>query len=217
MSYSNGPRIITDSLVFCIDPVSSKNSGSTIRDLGPQNCNGTLTNGASISSNYFLLDGTNDYIDFTTNNIISNTITVDIWFYVGNTNNNLIICAGDNAYNSASWNWGLFVCCSQGVSNNLLGRAEAGAGGLNLGNVSSNYLNQWNNITITRDNGNFYKNGFLFGNHTPSTTSTKILRLGGVSGAYFNGRIGSVRIYNRSLTSIEILQNYNALKGRFEL
>ena len=121
MSYSNGPRIITDSLVFCIDPVSSKNSGSTIRDLGPQNCNGTLTNGASISSNYFLLDGTNDYIDFTTNNIISNTITVDIWFYVGNTNNNLIICAGDNAYNSASWNWGLFVCCSQGVSNNLLG------------------------------------------------------------------------------------------------
>lgn len=33
---------------------------------------------------------------------------------------------------------------------------------------------------------------------------------------YFNGSIGSVRIYNRVLTDAEILQNYNATIGRFQ-
>jgi hypothetical protein len=32
---------------------------------------------------------------------------------------------------------------------------------------------------------------------------------------YFNGRIASVQIYNRALSSTEVLHNYNALKGRF--
>lgn len=215
MSYHNGPKITTDGLVFCIDPVSQKNSGSTLTDLGSQNCNGTLTNGASLVNNYVLLDGTNDYVNFATNNIISNLLTIDIWFYMADTNNNLIICAGDNTYNSSSWNWGIFACCSPGASNNLLGRADAGGGGLNLGNVTSNYLNRWNNITITRSNGNFYKNGVFYNSSTSSTTSDKALRLGGVPGAYFNGRIGPVRIYNKTLSASEILQNYNATKSRY--
>lgn len=214
MSYHNGPRIVNDGLLFCIDPVSSKNSGSTITDLGSQNCNGTLTNGASISSNYFLLDGTNDYIDFATNNIISNTITIDIWLYISQANNTIIICAGDNVYNSGSWNWSIFACCS-GASNNLVARADPGGGGFNLGSINSIFLNQWNNIVITRNNGSFYRNGVLLGSATSSTTSDKVLRIGAAGGVYFNGRIGPVRIYNKSLTSSEILQNYNATKARY--
>jgi hypothetical protein len=31
----------------------------------------------------------------------------------------------------------------------------------------------------------------------------------------FNGNIYNVQIYNRALSSTEILQNYNALKGRY--
>lgn len=41
---------------------------------------------------------------------------------------------------------------------------------------------------------------------------------GGFSGSrgyYFNGDIGLVRVYNRALTSSEISQNFNALRGRF--
>lgn len=217
MSYSNGPKIITDGLVFCIDPASQKNSATTLKDLGSQNCDGTLTNGAAFSNNYISLDGTDDYINFASNNIINNILTVDIWFYIGNTNNNLIICAGDNTYNSSSWNWGLFACCSAGAANTLLGRADAGGGGLNLGNISSVYLNQWNNITMTRSNGNFYKNGTYFNTSTVSVLSDKPLRLGGVPGAYTNGRIGTVRIYNKTLTANEILINYNATKSRYGL
>lgn len=215
MSYTNGPKITTDGLVFCIDPISQKNSTSIITDLGPQNCNGTLTNGASLLNNYIILDGVNDFINFPNNSIISNLITIDIWFLISNTNNTLIICAGDNVYNSGSWNWGLFACCSPGSANNLLGRADAGGGGINLGNVSSFYLNKWNNITIVRSSGAFYRNGIFFGTFSSSTLSDKPLRLGGVNGAYFNGRIGPVRIYNKALNANQILQNYNATKGRY--
>lgn len=218
MSNQYGPRIVTNGLQFCIDPISTKNSISILTDLGPQNCNGSLTNGASLVNNYVLLDGINNFINFTTNNIISNIITIDIWFYISNLSNNLIICAGDNLYNSAAWNWGLFACCSADVNNNLLGRADPGAGGLNLGNISSFYLNRWNNITIVRSGGLFYRNGIFFGtSSTFSTVSDKPLRVGGVITAFLNGRIGPVRIYNRSLSANEILQNYNATKSRFNL
>ena len=33
--------------------------------------------------------------------------------------------------------------------------------------------------------------------------------------SYTNGNIGPIHIYNRALSSTEVLHNYNALKGRF--
>ena len=32
----------------------------------------------------------------------------------------------------------------------------------------------------------------------------------------FNGKISNIQIYNRALSASEVLQNYNALKSRFE-
>jgi hypothetical protein len=32
---------------------------------------------------------------------------------------------------------------------------------------------------------------------------------------YFNGYIGAWKIYNRALTSTEVTQNFNALRGRY--
>ena len=37
------------------------------------------------------------------------------------------------------------------------------------------------------------------------------------SGNYFTGRISNVQVYNRALTSQEIVQNYNATKKRYGL
>ena len=34
---------------------------------------------------------------------------------------------------------------------------------------------------------------------------------------YFDGKMGPVRSYNRALSATEVLQNYNATKGRFGL
>ena len=43
-------------------------------------------------------------------------------------------------------------------------------------------------------------------------------RLGYASGGgypYFNGNISQIQIYNRALSATEILQNFNALRGRY--
>jgi hypothetical protein len=38
----------------------------------------------------------------------------------------------------------------------------------------------------------------------------------GVSeGAFFNGNVGNVQIYNRALSATEVQQNFNALRGRY--
>ena len=56
-------------------------------------------------------------------------------------------------------------------------------------------------------------------NTVTSNTLTSAGLLIGFSGAgfYLNGNIGQVQIYNKALTQQEILQNYNATKGRFGL
>jgi len=53
----------------------------------------------------------------------------------------------------------------------------------------------------------------------PNFSSTDVFYLGRtVSAAWYNdGRISNTHIYNRSLSSTEVLHNYNALKGRFGL
>jgi hypothetical protein len=72
-----------------------------------------------------------------------------------------------------------------------------------------------------------YINGSLLGvsyNGTiPSTTSNtdSIFAVGNTQGSGYNnpsdGNIAQVLIYNRALSDTEVLQNYNATKGRFGL
>jgi hypothetical protein len=38
-----------------------------------------------------------------------------------------------------------------------------------------------------------------------------------LAGYYYNGSMAIIRVYNRNLSASEVLQNYNALKGRFSL
>lgn len=83
----------------------------------------------------------------------------------------------------------------------------------------------WNNID---NNYYFYRNGQLV--HTGEWIDASInanksdtVKVGGniYKGAspnnYWNGEINILRIYNRALTSIEVLHNYNSIRGRFEI
>jgi hypothetical protein len=58
------------------------------------------------------------------------------------------------------------------------------------------------------------------GSLNAGTSTYPYLTLMGRYGGAFNnagGRLAKVQIYNRVFTTTEILQNYNALKGRFGL
>ena len=92
--------------------------------------------------------------------------------------------------------------------------------------------NKWYHAVIARDgaaydsaNINFYMNGVLKNTRAedgradvdyPSNTTVQIGRGGSATGA-MDGDIALVRIYSKQLSTSEVLQNYNALKGRFGL
>ena len=82
--------------------------------------------------------------------------------------------------------------------------------------------NQWVHTACSRNGStwNFYKNGQIDGTGSDDSTVPDIaanVKLGSATGEEFGGKLASVQIYNRYLTTEEIKQNYNATKKRFGL
>jgi hypothetical protein len=113
---------------------------------------------------------------------------------------------------------------------NIQWRQHYGAGYTNLSTDTATYINtsNWYQVVGTFISGRrrLYINGNLVNSDTQAgTISTNsggmsIGVYGGYSGArgyYYNGNLAICRVYNKELTSAEILQNYNATKGRFLL
>jgi hypothetical protein len=108
-----------------------------------------------------------------------------------------------------------------------------GVDGLTIGfyngawNISSAYTltaGNWYHLVGNFDGANLrlYVNGV--NQVTTANTGTPTVNTGGIRlmrrwdyDEYWGGHLSTVKIYNRALTSQEILQNYNATKGRFGL
>jgi hypothetical protein len=82
-------------------------------------------------------------------------------------------------------------------------------------------INRWNFAAIvvnrTGNQVSFYINGnFVIGNNGGSQGPYGI-QIGGLATEHSIGQFSFLQFYNRVLSASEILQNYNALKGRFNL
>lgn len=213
MSYYNGPRIVTDGLVLCLDAGSSKSypgSGSILYDLSGQNNHGTIYNSPSINNGIITLDKSNDYLEILQ---VLQPLTIDFWFSTPDTNNAAIIYAGVNTYNSNSWQWSLFY-----YNNTLFWRPDSGSGGYNITSFVS--VNNWYHFIMTRDSNN--SKVYINGQNVATSSFGRVevtgsIRIGHASSFYWNGSFGPLKMYDRILTSAQIQQNYNALRGRFGL
>src|SRR6056300_893270 len=84
--YANGPKIVTDGLVLCLDAANRKSypgSGSTWYDLSGNNYHGSI-NGATFANNTFNFDGTDDYIDLSShasNLIFDSPVTINSFIF----------------------------------------------------------------------------------------------------------------------------------------
>lgn len=85
-------------------------------------------------------------------------------------------------------------------------------------------LNTWYNVTFVRSGSNIYLyvNGVLTAtitsftaNIVPSNSTIYIGMSQHAPGQCFNGKISVAQIYNRALSSNEVVQNFNALRGRY--
>jgi hypothetical protein len=219
------PRLVTNGLVMCLDAGNRKSyvSGSnTWFDLSGNNNSGSLsgptyssTNGGSI-----VFDGTDDQV-VVAGSITTSTATFCVWIRRdgnqttyrgilfsrgggGNVsgmnffNSNQIGYHWNDAANTYTWNpplvipdlaWSMCVISvSPTFATAYLCQASGISSATNVVNHSSTTLNS---IRLANDSG--------------------------VGGRFFKGNIAQSLIYNRALSASEVLQNYNATKGRFGL
>jgi len=225
MAGNVAPNIVTDGLVLYLDAANTKSyvSGSTIwTDLVGIN-NGTLTNGPTFNSangGSIVFDGVDDFVLTTnpTSNILSNlsSYTVSFWVKI-------------NSYGGNG-----SVLLSSSGTNNLFIQAQSAAVYIGVIGSSNNYLtlsismstltlNKISNMVWVKDSNTayFYLNSIRY--TFPGTAnfnfigSDNTLNIGKYVSSGFNlpGNIYNTQIYNRTLSSQEVLQNYNATKGRY--
>jgi hypothetical protein len=228
MALGHSPFIVSDNLLFCMDAANQKcynSSGTIITDLCGRN-NLTMSNVTHNSSGipYFNFNGTNSYCyNFSASNpLTSNSATVIAWI-------NPNVTQPDGTYS------GIFA----------LGTKGCGLGGGNgqtlLFSMTSTRVltmakwcddsysslqvpnNSWSMVSLIK-NGAVTK--FAVNETIQTAANTGTQNFAGSSftigctdnpGRFYSGNIGLVALYNKALSDTEVLQNFNALRGRFAI
>lgn len=235
MSLRRGPSIVKDGLVFYVDAANPESyvSGSTTTDslVGGISC--SLINDINFSTDNqgnWVFDGIDDYIEVLANGNGSifaiQDYTLDMWFksdfngtydvlwsydYITHTNpfysQHLrinTVTPGVNGNIAYAWN-------INGTTFDSMG-----AGAITTG---------WQNCSVTKSpvETKIYLNGILkntktYTSHTVSYYNQEIwIGKSNFANGIAKGNFSSIKFYNKVLTDNEVQQNYNALKGRFEL
>jgi hypothetical protein len=221
--------IITNGLVLNLDAgftPSYSRSGTTWYDISLSGNNGTLTNGPTFSSDNsgsIVFDKVDDIVQ--RNSIdVGNNFTIGIWCKPTTATRQTMVANGYTYDNNRDRNEGfLFNIGNAGtdmfisLGRDLYGRISPT--GLISANTWFYACATYNGSTI-----NLYFNGTSVGGNffgSPITINYNFAPffLGGWNypGDWFGGNIAIAQMYNRALSTTEILQNYNATKGRFGL
>jgi hypothetical protein len=217
--------IITDGLVFNMDAAnraSYPKSGTIATDTIANNV-GTL-NGTTFSAEtngVFVFDGTDDYIDCNSISSINSltSLTISIWCKKDDSGDVVGVNAIKNVSNNKIllYNW---------TNNTVYFGVRNGAT-----NTSPTYAlshdSNYHNYTGVYKGGTsleLYVDGISRSSNTtrvPSGVDATIgdyMTIGYINNSnYTEGNIGNMHLYNRALSSTEVLHNYDALKSRFGL
>ena len=228
MSVAAGPNIIEKGLVLCLDAGNKKSypgSGTVLKDLSGNENNGSLINGVGFNSankGGLVFDGVNDYVGLLSSSTLGKSLnyTTSAWVNyrdVGYTGW-MIIC--DSVNYGVGGGYMMWLSSDSPTSGKVLASFD---GNWQVATVRIP-PNKWTNVCISKNNNqlSFYINGQFDVTITynfNSSLSDANVDIGGSprNGYPFNGTISNVQIYNRALSPTEILQNYNATKGRFRL
>ena len=221
-----GPKIITNGLVLSLDAANVKSypgTGTTWSDLSCNNYTGTLTNGPTFNAanmGSIVFDGTNDYTDFSDFSL-DNQFAFCCWIKTSSTSFSQLIARGNTGDTA-----GVYLAVN--LSSGLLAAGGNNGSGWNSNSISTITINdnRWHYVVgvynQTSNNCTGYVDGILgttisltFDSNSYTPKNTKIGKNQTGSSQYYNGNIALSQIYNRTITSTEVLQNYNATKSRF--
>jgi hypothetical protein len=208
--------IVSDGLVLYLDAANTRSysgsgtsSNSLVGGIGA-----TLVNGVGFTSSNngaFTFDGSNDYINFGNSSAVQQSSgTLSAWAKASSPGGGYRgIIAKQGAY-------GLFYTDSVLVAYDWAADAPRSTG-VNIAD------NTWKNVVLTYQSGvsngtRIYINGVSVLTTTITIGSQIANLFGGAeanAGQYAACQISLFNMYNRALTAQEILQNYNATKGRY--
>jgi len=235
--------IIRDGLVLYLDGANSRSypgTGTAWTDLSQFENSGSLINGPtfnSLNGGSIVFDGTDDYFitpsGLTPTLNITSQITLESWFKSTSLAN---INHGDNLFSK-----GLSTDTNSGVYElNLANNTTANRPSfrMRIGASTPTYsptnilidLNRIYHIVCTY-NGSIMRifingvesgsglstSGTIQNNTQQLTIGVRFVHRTGINDSFFSGNIYSSKIYTRSLSTTEILQNYNSAKSRFGL
>jgi hypothetical protein len=225
---------VTSNLRLYYDPSnlsSYPGTGTTINDLSGNGLNGTMSN-ITYTSPYFTYNGTSSQVQVADNVLLepgSGDWTIEVWVNQAVSGNDVVIGKFDNG--------GLTVDVSYSIrTTNTTYYAQLGSGsgsGSSLFVNSTNYvgtIGTWYQIVyvftnVASNTLETFVNGVSIGSVSHSLpsilNSTNPLYIGSYNGGeysqWFDGKIGITRLYNTSLTSTQVLQNFNADKSKYGL
>ena len=236
-----GPPVIASNLLCHLDAGNSSSysgTGTNWYDLTSNNADATLNNGASYSSSdggYIDFDGANDYAEISESNLVSNTIftgsnsySVSLWF-----NADSFPSSTNSLYAPvlfvAAKRFALFTIGDNEPTNKLGWRGKINNSFQTVVLSDALSLNTWYNICVTYDptsgfilyqNGSSVDTNSTTGTHAVSTLATNGSQIGGWTqrtGRDFDGSVSSVLIYDKTLSSTEVTNNFDSIKQRYGL
>jgi hypothetical protein len=236
MGVGYNPRIVTDGLVLCLDAANKRSypgSGTTWIDKVGGN-DGTLTNmdASNFSSDNggsLVFDGSNQYVVTNDSDLLSFTnakFSLEVYFKYVNKTNRYNTLVGKRDYGTTQREYNFFV--DEAYSTPTVQFIVSS-------NLTANWTyvitpaiqkNRWYHAVATSNAGvgRVYLDGQVSaGNasmHSVTTNGNSPFSIGnaynnGSPIQFLNGSISLTRVYNRALSAKEVLQNYEATKGRY--
>lgn len=227
ITLQGGPKIVTGSMSLCLDSYNTRSYSGTSAwlDLTLNSLNGSII-GATFSENSLLFDGIGNYVSVVAGAKTSprtGNFTVSAWFktiYTPAGNSNII--SNYPPFPNRSF-YAIYLGSNGCLFGFIRDSAQNTAVPTSTRVVSDG---NWHNATLIRDGytGNLYIDGVLDSTATNlslndinlDSNSLNIGRNSATNGQYFKGNIQTTYYYNRALNPAEILQNYLALKPRFD-
>jgi len=222
MSLAHGPAIVTSGLLLYLDAANSKSypgSGNFWYDISGNGNNGTLVNGVAYNSGNggnLVFDGVNDYVSVNSN-LVPTNITVNAWFSIS-------ASASQRILRWRFYGYGITLTANNAIDIDVWSTVSNNIGVSSTDNYIS--LNQIYLATMTVGSSaiSLYVNGTLINSASLAANSIYYqsdgtgLAIGTDAGGlnkFLNGKIYCTTIYNRALSATEVLQNFQALRGRY--
>jgi hypothetical protein len=227
MGVGYSPRIVTNGLVFYVNPSDPKcySGGSTCRDLTRINGDGILSNVSFSSDKAFRMNSSTSRVYFTRSfaNVTNSTTYIVTAEIPSSVEYPMLLSSGNAAFG------GIFIYAFSYIEHLVGVYISEDSGSLNDAltyDITTNYPQK--KVIACTINGTVFKlyiNGILIDFRSShmggNVNSQSLIELGysslALSNTDINVKIYNSLIYNRALNDNEILQNFNALKGRFNL